>query len=177
MAERSQFTFYASFAAALRRLKKKTERCDAYDAIINYALFGAEPDEAGLPDAVMIAFELIRPNLDASRKKAVSGRLGGLAGERSKAEANAKQSASKNEKEKEIENEKEKEIENETEIETETETEIETEIETERETEGERETEPEGESHPSFPKAPSAAAVFHSGRGGRSGRGDIRAGP
>ena len=39
--ERGQFTFYASFAAALRRLRDPAERCTAYDAIIDYALRGA----------------------------------------------------------------------------------------------------------------------------------------
>ena len=51
----------------------------AYDAIVDYALYGAEPDMAILPNAAAIAFDLIRPTLDASRRKAISGQLGGLA--------------------------------------------------------------------------------------------------
>ena len=67
--ERGQFTFYASFAVALKRLRDPAERCAAYDAIIDYALRGAAPDLDALPDAVAIAFELIRPNLDSSRRR------------------------------------------------------------------------------------------------------------
>ena len=165
--DRGQFTFYASFATALRRLKRKNERCDAYDAIVNYALFGVEPEEGTLPDAVMIAFELIRPNLDASRRKAANGYLGGTAGERSKPEANGKQTGSKKE------SKKENEIETETETETESETETETEVELERERE--REKKPERAGEHSIPLPPSAAGpaagVFHSGTAGRPRRG------
>ena len=48
--ERGQFTFYASFAVALKRLRDPAERCAAYDAIIDYALRGAAPDLDALPD-------------------------------------------------------------------------------------------------------------------------------
>lgn len=109
---RSQFTFYKSFADALKRIRKKADRADAYDAICNYALYGIEPDMDKLPDAAAIAFDLIRPNLDASKRKAESGKRGGSAKQTpSKPQANRKQTPS--EKEKEIEEEKEVEIENE----------------------------------------------------------------
>ena len=95
---REQFTFYASFATALRRIKKMADRCAAYDAIVNYALYETVPDLDKLPDAAAIAFDLIRPNLDASRKRAKSGKLGGCAEESAeKAEANTKQTGSKTE--------------------------------------------------------------------------------
>lgn len=74
---RSQFTFYDSFYRALSRIKKKADRADAYDAIVAYALMGEEPDMDKLPDAAAIAFEVIRPNLDASRRKAANGKKGG----------------------------------------------------------------------------------------------------
>lgn len=74
---RKQFTFYESFYSALRRIRKKADRADAYDAIVTYALLGQEPDLDSLPDAAAIAFELIRPTLDASRRKSESGRTGG----------------------------------------------------------------------------------------------------
>lgn len=122
--ERGQFTFYASFASALRRLRNPAERCTAYDAIIDYALSGREPELDELPDAVAIAFELIRPNLDSSRRKAESGQKGGLAG----SEADKKQTGSRAKakrgliaSKKENENEKENEIENENESENENE--------------------------------------------------------
>ena len=121
MESRSQFTFYRSFADALKRIRKKADRADAYDAICNYALYGIEPDMDKLPDAAAIAFDLIRPNLDASKRKAESGKRGGNAKQaESKPQANRKQTASKlqanrkqgetaSEKEREIEKEKEKE--------------------------------------------------------------------
>lgn len=94
--DRSQFTFYESFFKAISRIKKKADRAEAYDAICAYALYGTEPDIDMLSDAAAIAFELSKPNLDASRKKASSGKTGG-----SKPQANRKQTASKKEKENE----------------------------------------------------------------------------
>ena len=122
---RSQFTFYASFASALSRIKKKADRADAYDAICNYALFGTEPDLDKLPDSAAIAFDLIRPTLDASKRKAENGKAGANAKRTaskqvasckqtgSKPLANAKLGETASEKEKEIEKEKENEIEGE----------------------------------------------------------------
>lgn len=110
--ERTQFTFYESFYKAAHRIKKKSDRADAYDAICAYALYGEMPALDSLPDAVAIAFELSKPNLDASRKKAESGKRGGRANGKqneSKPEAKDKQTVSK--KEKENENKKEKELE------------------------------------------------------------------
>ena len=107
--ERNQFTFYASFATAIARIKSKAARCDAYDAIVNYAIHGTEPDMDSLPDSAAIAFDLIRPTLDTSARKSASGKQGGSKQSGSKAEANAKQTA----REKEGEKEKEGEIENE----------------------------------------------------------------
>ena len=87
---RSQFTFYESFASALSRIKKKADRADAYDAICNYALYGTEPDLDKLPDSAAIAFELIKPTLDSSRRKAENGKRGA-----EKPQANRKQTGSK----------------------------------------------------------------------------------
>lgn len=107
--ERSQFTFYASFLRALQRIKKKADRCDAYDAICNYALLGIEPDMDLLPDSAAIAFDLIRPTLDTSARKAASGMKGGSNQSASKTEANRKQAAREKENEKEGEKENENE--------------------------------------------------------------------
>lgn len=110
--DRTQFTFYDSFFKAIRRIKRKSDRCDAYDAICNYALHDILPDLEELPDAVAIAFELSKPNLDASRRKASSGRKGGSAKQsRSKPEANEKQE--QDESKKEIEDENKNKIEHE----------------------------------------------------------------
>lgn len=125
MFERSQFTFYESFYRAISRIKDNSDRAATYDAICAYALYGTMPDLDTLPDASAIAFELIKPNLDASRKKASNGRKGGASKQNaSKLEANHKQSGSKpeantedapskKEKENEIEKEIEKEVEDE----------------------------------------------------------------
>lgn len=116
MDERTQFTFYASFFDAVSRIKKKADRADAYDAICAYALREEEPDFSKMSDAAQIAFLLIRPNLDSSRRKAKSGKDGGSKKangkqNESKPEANCNQEEHESEKEKEIE--KEEEIENE----------------------------------------------------------------
>ena len=87
---RTQFTFYESFYKAISRIKKKTDRADAYDIICSYALFQEEPDLDSVSDAVAIAFELLRPVLDKAREKAENGKNGG-----SKQKANAKQTESK----------------------------------------------------------------------------------
>ena len=121
MDERTQFTFYASFFDAVSRIKKKADRADAYDAICAYALREEDPDFSKMSDAAQIAFLLIKPNLDSSRRKAKSGKNGGSTKQMaSKAEANSEQSGSKaeaNDKQEqpasEIENEKEREKENE----------------------------------------------------------------
>lgn len=130
--ERTQFTFYRSFASALKRIRKDADRAKAYDAICDYALDGKEPDLSGLPDAAAIAFDLIRPVLDTSKRKSENGKRGANAKREkedskpkakqkqasskskqndSKPEANAKRGETSSEKEKE--KEKEKDLENE----------------------------------------------------------------
>lgn len=106
MAEnRTQFTFYDSFYRAVRRIKKASDRAMAYDAICAYALTGEEPDIDSMSDSVAIVFEMIKPNLDASRRKAESGKRGGARKQTaSKQDANCKQ-----EKEQEKEQDKDKE--------------------------------------------------------------------
>lgn len=68
--DREQFTFYLSFAKAVSRIKNMNARCRCYDAIVNYALYGAEPSLDDLPEAAAIAMEVIMPTLTASRRKA-----------------------------------------------------------------------------------------------------------
>lgn len=94
--ERTQFTFYRSFASAIRRIRKDADRARAYDVICDYALDGTEPDFSKLPDSVAIAFDLIKPVLDTGKRKAESGKNGATAKQSaSKALANGKQSDSK----------------------------------------------------------------------------------
>lgn len=115
--EREQFTFYASFASAIGRIRKASDRCAAYDAVCSYALSGQLPDLDALPESVAIVFDLIRPVLDTAKRKAENGKRGGSKVKakdkqnESKPEANPKQTASDIEGEKEKEKEKEVEIE------------------------------------------------------------------
>lgn len=129
---RTQYTFYESFYKAAKRIKDPTARAEVYDAICEYALYGNEPDIDALSEMAAIAFELIKPNLDASRKKAESGKLGGrkkqsesnpeangskTEAKRKQKEASEKQEQTESKKENKKENKKEKEGENKIEIE------------------------------------------------------------
>lgn len=108
---RTQFTFYESFYQAISNLKKKSDRADLYDAICSYALYGIEPD---LSDAVHGMFALVRPNLDASRRKAQGAKARGSGKDTSKIPASsAEDAANKKKNKKEKENEYEYELENE----------------------------------------------------------------
>jgi hypothetical protein len=94
-------TFYASFWDALNGLPKK-DQLPVFRAVVSYGLYG-EHNET-LSTSQNAFFALMRPVLDASRKKAANGKHGG-----SKPKANGKQDES--EKENEAEKEKENEIE------------------------------------------------------------------
>lgn len=109
--ERKQFTFYRSYLDAIIRLPKK-EQGAILLAICQYALNESEP--TGLSPIAETVFTLVRPTLDAGRRKANAGEAGG------KSEAKQKQTASKTEaKAKQTPMEKEGEIEKEVEIEVE----------------------------------------------------------
>lgn len=77
--ERNQFTFYVSFFRTIRRIRSRTARADAYDAICDYALNGVMPDLEKMTGASAMAFEAIRPSLEAGRRKAENGLLSGVA--------------------------------------------------------------------------------------------------
>lgn len=107
--ERTQFTFYESFYRALSLMRSAESKAEAYDAICRYALYGDEPNVDEISETAAMVFELVKPNLDASRRKAESGKTGGA---RSKSEANeSKPKQTESKKEKEKENKKENEIE------------------------------------------------------------------
>ena len=112
MDPRGQFTFYLSFFESISRIKSKAARADAYDALCKYALYGIEPELDKLADAAAIAYISSKPNIDASRRKAESGKRGGTSKQTtSKPQANDKQTASEKENEDEKENEIEEEYE------------------------------------------------------------------
>ena len=102
--ERSQFTFYASFYQAISRIGRKAARADVYDAICAYALYGIEPEPEALGDMAAIAFYLIKPNLDASKNKA----LNRLSREKNKCPTNGQQKSGKDACEGDYEGEGEK---------------------------------------------------------------------
>ena len=122
--ERKQFTFYRSYLDAIIRLPKK-EQGAILLAICQYALNESEP--TGLSPIAETVFTLVRPTLDAGRRKANAGEAGGKTEAKqkqtaSKTEAKQKQTASKTEaKQKQTAREKEGEVEIEVEIEKENE--------------------------------------------------------
>jgi hypothetical protein len=70
--ERKQFTCYESFFNAIKRIKKPAERCAAYDALMNYAFYGTEPNYNDLPESVAIVMDLVTPVLINGRNKAMN---------------------------------------------------------------------------------------------------------
>ena len=70
MEKRKQFTFYRSYYEALVQLPEQLQ-LGALRALIAYALDGTEPQ--ALEPMQNMAFVLIRPTLDAGRKKAEAG--------------------------------------------------------------------------------------------------------
>lgn len=107
MEERATFTFFRSFYEAALLLDNKEQQADFFLSLCAYALNGEEPELTGASAAL---FLLAKPNLDASKRKASSGAVGGKAKanskqSESKPQANAKQTASDKEKEKEEEKE------------------------------------------------------------------------
>lgn len=105
---RKQFTFYGGFMDGISRIKSKAARCDAYDAIVRYALDGIEPDIEALPDAAAIAFVMAKPNIDASRKRAANALNKKETETASNEDRTSIETASKPQQEKEEEKEKEK---------------------------------------------------------------------
>lgn len=67
------YVFYGSFYEALKEVDQET-RLLVYDAINEYALFGNEPQLSGTASAL---FKLMRPQIDANRRKRESGKIGG----------------------------------------------------------------------------------------------------
>lgn len=84
--ERTQFTFYRSFWVAMRSLPKR-DRLPFIEGVFSYIFEGTLPELSGGAAAV---FTVVQPVLEASNRKAESGKQGG-----SKPQANEKQTASK----------------------------------------------------------------------------------
>jgi hypothetical protein len=71
--ERDSFIFYRSFSESIRELDPGV-RCECYEAIVNYALDGAEPNADGV---VMAMFRAFKPQIDANNKRYENGKKGG----------------------------------------------------------------------------------------------------
>lgn len=71
---RNQFTFYRSYYDSLVELPDE-EQAQTLLAIIRYAIYGSLPEKLSVSGK--IAFNLVKPTLDSSRKKAAAGRAGG----------------------------------------------------------------------------------------------------
>ena len=70
----TSFVFYESFRDASRNLDDAT-RLALYEDIMDYSLYGEEPDEGNPVAAAM--FKLVRPVLDTNAKRRENGRNGG----------------------------------------------------------------------------------------------------
>lgn len=70
----TSFVFYESFRDASRNLDDAT-RLSLYEAIMDYSLYGEEPDEGNPVAAAML--KLVRPVLDANARRRENGRNGG----------------------------------------------------------------------------------------------------
>ncbi|GFI61012.1 hypothetical protein IMSAG049_00163 [Clostridiales bacterium] len=71
--ERESFVFYRSFFEAIR-LQPKRVQADIYNAVMDYAFYGKEPEKCG---AALGLFLLIKPQLDANNKRYENGKKGG----------------------------------------------------------------------------------------------------
>ena len=70
---RDSFIFYRSFFESFDGLSKK-DKLLLFDAICNYALNDIEPDLSGVPSAM---FKLLKPQLDANKRRFENGCKGG----------------------------------------------------------------------------------------------------
>lgn len=63
---RDSVVFYKSFYEAIKRLSNDTSKLEAYEAILEYALYGNVP--GGLGEGAGIIFEMAKPQIDANQK-------------------------------------------------------------------------------------------------------------
>lgn len=102
MEKRGQFTFYRSYFEAIMEIPEE-ERLGVLAAIIAYGLDGTEPE--GLSPIQKAVFILVRPTLDAGRRKAAGGAKSKKPIRSDKDTGNKKKKEEEKEKEIEIENE------------------------------------------------------------------------
>ena len=68
---RDSFIFYKSFYEAISKLKKKSDKLEIFEAIFKYIFYDEKTD---LKDTPAMAFDLIKPQLDANNVKRQEGR-------------------------------------------------------------------------------------------------------
>lgn len=76
--EVKSFTFFASYYMA-SKFMSDDERSEFFMVILEYAFEDRAPDYESVSPAVMMAFTLVRPNIDNSLKNARNGAKGGSA--------------------------------------------------------------------------------------------------
>jgi hypothetical protein len=76
-----KFLFHFNYFKNAQRLKSKQDRCDFYDALMNYVFFGELPEFSDKKYLVQVVFESTMDSLDAARRKynaaVENGKLGG----------------------------------------------------------------------------------------------------
>ena len=70
------FVFYRSFYEAIKEIDEDATRLAILEALCDYAIFGEEPELSGTASAL---FKLMRPQIDANRKRRENGKKGGAA--------------------------------------------------------------------------------------------------
>lgn len=68
------FVFYRSFYEAIKEIDEEATRLAILEALCDYAIFGEEPELRGTASAL---FKLMRPQIDANRKRRENGKKGG----------------------------------------------------------------------------------------------------
>lgn len=71
--DRESFIFYRGFSESIKELDAEM-RCECYEALIDYALDGIEPDANGV---VMAMFKAFKPQIDANNRRYENGQKGG----------------------------------------------------------------------------------------------------
>lgn len=75
----NNFIFFSSYYEAVKELSAEKQG-QVYKAIIDYAMEGIEPNLKGIQRSI---FTLIKPYIDSSKKKQISGSMGGKANSKS----------------------------------------------------------------------------------------------
>lgn len=85
--KKESFIFYRSFHEGIQAIKDKTIKCDIYEAICNYCLYGKEPDKDSFSKAYLL---VIKPTIDKTNARYSACVENGKKGGRPKKEKNLK---------------------------------------------------------------------------------------